>query len=236
MLSRIWKFMAVVRSLQCERRIVVSREVFHVRPTDRCHSRGDQRDQILRNFATFAKIFKSLEFFWQLFSYLAKCGAYFCKFGTLFGLIFIVANSQTLNINLTIWSHWRWFTPRSTRRNSPPPSPTPSNLAPVSGVTRIDRALSFLRQLSLYERLLQQEQEHEVVKTKIRQKDLSGFLANDQRQRPTLIFSLLFKGWRFWLRNIKLLKCSLQSFFVVGDWTLGIFDNVLIGKWLRLLG
>ena len=133
LLSRIWKFLAVVRLLQCARRIVVSREVFHVRPTDRCHSRGDQRDQILRNFATFAKIFKSLEFFWQLISYLAKCGAYFCKFDTLFGLIFIVANSQTLNINLTIWSHWRWFTPRSTRRNSPPPFTHPLQPRPRLG-------------------------------------------------------------------------------------------------------
>ena len=42
-----------------------------------------------------------------VFSYLAKCWAYFGTFGKLpIGLIFIVANGEILKNNLTILSHW----------------------------------------------------------------------------------------------------------------------------------
>ena len=45
-----------------------------------------QRDQIGRNFASFAKNCKLLAIFWQFIPYYyAKCWAYFGKFGTLLG-------------------------------------------------------------------------------------------------------------------------------------------------------
>ena len=69
-----------------------------------------QCDQIWRNFATLAKLYMSLPKFWQFISYLAKCWAYFCKIWYIIGLIFIVANGQILQNNLTIWSHWTLLT------------------------------------------------------------------------------------------------------------------------------
>ena len=48
--------------------------------------RWEQCDQIGRNFATLAKVYKSLADFWQFVYYLPKCWAYFGKFVILLGL------------------------------------------------------------------------------------------------------------------------------------------------------
>ena len=70
-----------------------------------------QCDQIWRNFASLAKVYKSLANFWQLISYLEKCWAYILwQIRDIIGLIFIFANGQILKNNQTIWSHCLWHT------------------------------------------------------------------------------------------------------------------------------
>ena len=52
---------------------------------DQASERDDQCDQIWRNFATLAKVYKSLANFYWFISFLAKWWAYFGKFVTLLG-------------------------------------------------------------------------------------------------------------------------------------------------------
>ena len=63
-----------------------------------------QRDQIWRNFATFAKnqILCNISTVYFLFGTMLSL---LWNIGPIIGLIFIVANDQILKNNLTIWSH-----------------------------------------------------------------------------------------------------------------------------------
>ena len=65
-----------------------------------------QRDQIWRNFATFAKnqILCNISTVYFLFGTMLSL---LWNIGPIIGLIFIVANDQILKNNLTIWSHCR---------------------------------------------------------------------------------------------------------------------------------
>ena len=61
-------------------------------------------DQIWRNFATLAKLYKSLAYF--LFGKMLNLLWQICD---IIGLIFIVAHGQILKNNIAIWSHWsKW--------------------------------------------------------------------------------------------------------------------------------
>ena len=62
-----------------------------------------QCDQIWRNFATLANVYKNLAYFWQFISYLATCILW--QIWDIIGLNIITTNGQILKNNVTIWSH-----------------------------------------------------------------------------------------------------------------------------------
>ena len=65
----------------------------------------EQCDQICRNFATLAKVYKSLEFFWTVSFLFGKMLSLLWQICDIIGLIFILATGQILKNNQTILSH-----------------------------------------------------------------------------------------------------------------------------------
>ena len=69
----------------------------------------DQCDQILRNFATLAKVQHVVCKYLTVYFLFGKTISLLWQICDIIGLIFIIANGKILKNNLTIWSRWsRW--------------------------------------------------------------------------------------------------------------------------------